>query len=662
MIISGWLESLVCRDYNALRPHYSFDRRGRAALWWFQSKMFFRRKNSPSGRVLQLLESYRNPQGQPRHRVVLSLGDAPLAETDWKAVAAAVAGQLYGQPPLVAASLSARAQQYVDSITRRVLREGRWLPLRPAVAEPTAQCLDGVLVDQVTHSQSAVLGPVLVAQHAWQALALPTALSALGFNPTQQALAAAAVINRLVEPLSERALAAWLGGTALPDLLGERLLKGDSNRFYYVSDRLLEKQVELEAHLRTQHARHFHYPRTILLYDLTNTHFEGEARGNAKAQRGHNQQGRSDCPQVVIGMVYDQQGFELAHRTFAGNQSDSASLVSMVESLRQAAGYPATTELLPAAQVMVIVDAGVATAANLKRLAQAQFHYLVNDTRRGRKKWQAEFAQDEQFAVLPGRADQPEVQVRAVDLPGQGRLVLCKSQGRRAKELAIRSGAETRFLAAVEKLHARLQKGRLTDAAKVQLALGKLLARAPRVQRFYQVGLKAPADLRAGLVWQRQEELRAQDEQLLGCYVLRTDRSELGAAELWELYVLLSRAEAGFAALKGSLGLRPNYHQLEGRVDAHIFLTVLAYQLLRYITYRLEQQGDPRDWPTLRRVLQTHCYATVSLPTRSGTVVHVRRPGQPELCQQQIYEKLNIDWKNLPTQKITATAKTPATL
>ena len=420
--------------------------------------------------------------------------------------------------------------------------------------------------------------------------------------------------------------------------------------------------MALEAHLRAQQARHFPYPRTILLYDLTNTHFEGEARGNAKAQRGHNKQGRSDCPQVVVGMVYDEQGFELAHRTFAGNQSDSTSLVTMVESLRQAAGYPATGELLPAAQVMVIVDAGVATAANLKRLAQAQFHYLVNDTRRGRKKWQAEFAQDEAFAVLPGRADQPEVKVRAVDRPGQGRLVLCKSQGRRAKELAIRSGAETRFLAGLEKLHARLQQRRLTDAAKVQRALGKLLARATRVQRFYQVGLKDPAQLRAGLVWQRKDDLRAQDEQLLGCYVLRADRSELSAPQLWQFYVLLSRAEDGFAALKGTLGLRPNYHQLEGRVDAHIFLTVLAYQLLRFITYRLEQQGDHRDWPTLRRVLRTHCYATVSLPTRGGTVLHVRRPGRPEACQQQIYEKLGIDWKALPIQKITAAAKTPATL
>ena len=97
-------------------------------------------------------------------------------------------------------------------------------------------------------------------------------------------------------------------------------------------------------------------------------------------------------------------------------------------------------------------------------------------------------------------------------------------------------------------------------------------------------------------------------------------------------------------------------------MDAHIFTTVLAYQLLRYITYTLEQKGDHRDWPTLRRVLQTHCYATLTLPTRSGTVVHVRRAGAPERFHQEIYEKFGIDWKALPTQKIRAAMNTPSTL
>jgi len=300
--------------------------------------------------------------------------------------------------------------------------------------------------------------------------------------------------------------------------------------------------------------------------------------------------------------------------------------------------------------------------ANVKLLAQAHFHYLVNDSRRGRKKWREEFAKDELFQPVAGREDKTEVRIRCLDSKSGERLVLCKSQGRREKELAIRSGAEKKFLDGLEKLHARLQKGRLTDGVKAQRALGKLLERAARVRRFYQVDLKDAADLRAGLTWKRKDEVRDEEDPLLGCYVLRSDRSDLGPGRLWETYILLSRAEDGFAALKGDLGLRPNHHQLEGRVDAHIFTTVLAYQLLRFITYTLEQKGDHRDWPTLRRVLQTHCYATLTLPTRSGTVVHVRRAGAPERCHQEIYEKFGIDWKALPTQKIRAAMNTPATL
>jgi transposase len=361
---------------------------------------------------------------------------------------------------------------------------------------------------------------------------------------------------------------------------------------------------------------------------------------------------------VVVGVVFDEQGFEMAHRTFAGNQSDSKSLVEMVAALQAAAGYAPGPELLPGPGVMVIVDAGVATAKNLKLLAQAKFHYLVNDTRRGRQKWRAEFAQEEQFERLGGRENKSEVKVRAVAVEGGQRVVLCKSQGRREKELAMRSRAEEKFLAALGKLKSRMEKGQLKDEVKAQRALGRVLERFPRVGRFYQVGLKAGA----GLSWQRKDAAYGQDEELLGCYVLRSDRSDLSAARLWELYVLLARAEDGFRALKGDLGLRPNFHQLEPRVDGHIFITVMAYQLLRFITYTLEQKGDVRDWPTVRRVLETHGYATVTVPTRSGTVVHLRRPGQPESCQAEIYAKFGMDWKKLPTKKITTAVKRPSTL
>ncbi|MFT5130961.1 MAG: hypothetical protein ACI8W8_004594 [Rhodothermales bacterium] len=128
-------------------------------------------------------------------------------------------------------------------------------------------------------------------------------------------------------------------------------------------------------------------------------------------------------------------------------------------------------------------------------------------------------------------------------------------------------------------------------------------------------------------------------------------RRVLSAAELWRSYMVLTKAEAGFRCLKGQLGLRPNFHRLEHRVDGHIFISLLAYQLMRFVCYRLEQCGDRRNWATLREILGSHCYATTELPTISGEVHRVRKPGRPEPIHRQIYNHLGIDLSSLPTQR-----------
>jgi len=125
----------------------------------------------------------------------------------------------------------------------------------------------------------------------------------------------------------------------------------------------------------------------------------------------------------------------------------------------------------------------------------------------------------------------------------------------------------------------------------------------------------------------------------------------LSANDLWRLYIGLAQAEDGFRSLKSDLGLRPNPHHKELRVDAHVFISVLAYHLLRYIQYTLEQKRDNRSWDTIKRVLSTHCYTTVILPTITGEVYRIRKAGKPEECQKEIYRKLNISWNNLPKAK-----------
>ncbi len=135
----------------------------------------------------------------------------------------------------------------------------------------------------------------------------------------------------------------------------------------------------------------------------------------------------------------------------------------------------------------------------------------------------------------------------------------------------------------------------------------------------------------------------------------------MSAQQLWHLYMTLSKAEKGFRVLKSECGLRPNYHQLEHRVDAHIFISILAYQLQRFILYKLELHGDYRNWDTIRRILQTHTYSTMVAPTHKGTTYRIRKPGIPEECQRHIYNLLGVEIDQLPKSKI-VTKKKSSTL
>jgi len=202
------------------------------------------------------------------------------------------------------------------------------------------------------------------------------------------------------------------------------------------------------------------------------------------------------------------------------------------------------------------------------------------------------------------------------------------------------SKAEARFLKDVEALLERITGGRLKDPATIERKIGRLQKKHPRVTRFY-----ALAHENGTLSASRHEAKRHQDDDLCGDYVLKTDQ-RLGASQTWSLYMTLLQAEEGFASLKGSLGLRPNFHQLEHRVEGHIFISVLAYHLLSWVRETLRDCGDLRDWKTLRRLLSSHCLVTTSLPLEDGRVLHIRKPSLPDPEQALLYKHLRIDRKS----------------
>ena len=633
--------------------------------------MYFAEKKSPSGRSVQLLESYRDAENRPRHRVVVSLGDIDLPREMWRTVSDAVELRLSGQGNLF--GVDTETAEWVDYILHRIETRDRNRKGRQSGPE----YVDGVLLDRVEHTQHASLGPELVGLHAWEQLGMTDLLDELGFNRAQRDAAAVSVINRLSSPVSENALPQWVRTSSLVDLLGEHLGRAHRDRFYRVSDHLLDKHHEIENHLRKAQARHFQLQRTLVLYDLTNTHFEGVCAENPKARRGANKQKRFDCPQITVGLVFDEHGFGLAHKTFAGNRSEPTTLGEMVAELDRMTEKDETFEALR--PPTVVVDAGIATAANLKELRRRGYEYLVNESRANRKKYAEQFLEEAQFKPVPDREGKSRIRIRRISVPAlkddsEGHderdvVLLCRSEQRRKKELAIRSRAEERFLQDVEKLAQRLRRGTLKNTAKIGSAIGRLRERHSRVAGFYDIEAK-PNPEKPGtdttmpgstLTWKRHEDAHTEGDELLGCYVLRTTRDDLPAEQIWQVYTTLCKAEDGFRSLKSDLGLRPNRHQTEDRADAHIFITVLAYHLLSFIRETLSRAGDPRSWMTLRQILQTHQYATVVMPTRNGVTHLLRKPGQPEECHRQIYRHFNISVASLPERRL-QTKQKPNTL
>jgi transposase len=293
----------------------------------------------------------------------------------------------------------------------------------------------------------------------------------------------------------------------------------------------------------------------------------------------------------------------------------------------------------------VVIDRGMAFADNLAQIRARDHHYLVAGRPPERHAHVDAFEDEAGWTEVlrtpsPRNPAQKKTRVwikRAVS--GAELHILCRSDGRREKDQAIRDKHEQRFLRDVAKLQARVAGGRLRQPAKIHQALGRLQERYPRVARYYTLGYD---DATPGVTCTTNTELKARAERLDGTYLLRTDRQDLPDDEIWRLYMLLTRVEAAFRAMKSPLMERPIFHHLTHRVQTHIFLCVLAYHLLVAIERHFLDQGVHTSWATLREQLATHQVVTVVLPSTNGQTLRIRKSTTPEAIHHDIYRTLRI--------------------
>jgi transposase len=568
-----------------------------------------------------LVESIATPNG-PRQRVICSLGAlAPAPKATWLGLAQKLHASLAGQTALL-------PDPAVDILAARVRPPRRAATDRATVTVETAH----VTVEDVREA-----GPVHVGHQIWRALTLDAILAAAGLSARARVLTEVMTLNRLVSPAAEHAMPDWIRRTALGDLLGTDFATLSDTALYRNLDRLHPQRAAIEHALAARERTLFNLADTIYLYDLTSTYFEGQCPDNPQAQRGYSRDSRPDCKQVVIGLVLDPEGFPKAHEVFDGNRQDRTTLDGMLATLEQRTGR--------AGGATVVIDRGMAFTENLAQIQARGHHYLVA-SRPGERLAHLDAVEDEtgwtEVHRVPSPRNPAQRKTRVVikrRMVGAEVHILCRSDGRTVKDRAIRDKHEARFLADLRKLQTRVAKGRLRAASKIHEALGRLKERYPRVARYYELAYDAAT---RAVTWTEHADTKAKALDLDGTYVLKTDRQDLPDEEIWRFYMLLTRVEAAFRAMKSPLMERPIFHHLEHRVQTHIFLCVLAYHLLAAIEKRCLDQGLHTSWATLREQLSTHQVVTVVLPATNGHVLKIRKASTPEPVHRAIYRMLQI--------------------
>jgi len=577
-----------------------------------------RNKDGKQHRYFSVVENRRLSTGKMAQRTVLYLGEInDQQQASWRK------------------TLSVFDEDQQRFTTMSLFADDRQLP---------CDAVDSVQVklSELELRRPRMFGNCWLACELWQQLALdefrqqrlPKGREAVSWEKVLRLL----VVNRLLDPGSEFWLhRQWFLSSAMDELLGSDFVVAEKDRLYRCLDRVLEHKQELFVWLKQKWADLFAADFEVLLYDLTSTYFEGEMEQNPKARRGYSRDGRPDCVQVVIALVITPEGFPLAYEVMNGNTSDRATLRQFLKDVENTYGK---------ARRVWVMDRGIPSEAILAEMREPkrQMFYLVG-TPKGKinqheKKW----------LDLPWQKVRDSVQVKLYEKDGE-LYVLAKSEGRQQKEIAMRRKRLVRLLRKLRAMRRSLPK-----RDQLLLRIGAAKKEAGRAFGFVRMQLPE-----AGQAVTREtfrfavDKTKLKDAELRdGHYLLRSNLTAEDPAVLWTRYVQLTQIEAVFRSLKSELGIRPIYHQLEHRVDAHIFIAFLAYCLQVTLKHRVMEHAPGLTPTAVLEKLAAIQLIDVTIPTHDGRRLTLPRYTQPEQDLQLLLQQLHLTLPSQPPPRISA--------
>lgn len=453
-------------------------------------------------------------------------------------------------------------------------------------------------------------------------------------------LAYTQLISRAVYPYSELRTTRWIQeNSAVCEVTGYPMEMMTKDRLYKGAMDLYRIKDRLEAHISQRTNELFDLQDKIILYDLTNTYFEGEKKGSNLARFGRSKEKRSDARLIVPALVVNAEGFIKYSDVFEGNMTDSESLPRIIDRIRVR-----TSE--SQRRAIVVLDAGIATEENPTLIRAKGYDYMC--VNRSKIK---DYAIDPEGKVckVNTKNDETVTLERVQSASMTDYLLKITGPGKALKEGSMKNQFESRFFQEIEKIRQSLgKKHGVKRVDKVHQRIGRAIEKYPSAARFYSIEVKSEQDTATKIILTKKES-SIEAEERLGVYFIRTCLKTKEEEILRIIYNTIREVESTFRCLKTDLDLRPIYHKNDDATRAHPYLGLLAYSPVNTIRYQLKAKGIRHDRQEIVRITNTQKVVTTYGKNTFGETIYVRRCTEPNEKVKSIYQALG--YRNYPFVK-----------
>jgi len=607
----------------------------------------------------RLVESYRNYDDRVCHRTILNAGYLDELTTDQlnliqKILTAKVNN--YGNPLFeLPFTDDITVIRYVDKFYNRMVAEKRIDVLvekqgqKPSKSGKDIQAID---INSIRNKDVREIGAEWMSYQATGQLQIALFLERRGWEQDDIKLALTHIISRAVYPASEFETTRWIKeNSSVCEITGYDIERVTKDRLYAISKKLYAEKEALEQHLSVRTNELFDIEDKIMLYDLTNTYFEGRKEGSQLAKYGRNKEKRNDVKLVVLALVVNPEGFIKYSSILEGNMADSKTLEGMINQLR-------IKTSVSARKALVVIDAGIATDDNLKMIKEKGYDYLCV-TRSSLRNYHVEAG-----ATTVTVTDNKKQKIDLCHVTS-GRntdyYLKVESLAKELKERSMNQQFRSRFEAELQKIADSLtKKGGVKQEDKVHQRIGRVKQKYPSIQRYFDIETEIKEDVRAkrkkkgtelvqeikrtvtAIKWAVKEGVDINVRS--GVYFLRTCIDAISEQTVWQFYNTIREVEATFRVLKTDLDLRPIYHQNDQSTMAHLHLGLLAYWMVNTVRHQLKKKGIHSGWREIVRTMNTQKAVTTLAQNVHDQVIMIRRCSEPNQQVRQLYDALKYKY------------------